>query len=86
MENMLHGLKTETFFFNAKDKSFELRRHDRDFQVGDILIFREWFNLPGEYSGRQKKKKIINILRYGECPGLKKGYCILGVEDLNNVS
>ena len=52
------------------------RKDDRGYQVGDIVILKEW---DGEvYTGRDIALKIKYILR--NCPeyGLADGYCILG--------
>jgi ribosomal protein L37E len=41
----VHSLKTWPEYFEAQRagrKTFELRRNDRNFQVGDLLVLREW--------------------------------------------
>lgn len=60
-------------------KTFELRKDDRDFQVGDYIIFREY---DGEkYTGAPTMHcKIKYILRDVPEFGLMEGYCILGLE------
>jgi len=75
-----HILKCLPQYFNEvrdRKKSFELRKDDRDYKVGDKIILKEW---DGEdYTGREILNiKIQYILR--DCPeyGLKEGYCILG--------
>lgn len=43
--NKIHELKTLQPFFGdvrCDAKSFEVRKNDREFEVGDILILREW--------------------------------------------
>lgn len=59
-------------------KMFELRKDDSDYEVGDILILREW---DGEkYTGGRTRREITYILR--NCPeyGLMDGYCILSLQ------
>lgn len=52
MFNKIHELKVKPVYFEAVKegiKTFELRRDDRNFKVGDILLLREWEH---QYSGR----------------------------------
>ena len=59
-------------------KTFELRKNDRNFQVGDELILKEW---DGEkYTGRKLYRHVVYI--YHGCGdfGLSDGYCILGMK------
>ena len=57
-------------------KQFELRKNDRDYQVGDLVMLREWNGK--EYTGDKMIVGIKYILK--DCPqyGLMKGYCIFG--------
>jgi hypothetical protein len=61
-------------------KTFELRRDDRGYRVGDVL--RIWEYDPGrdECTGREVSAWITYILR--DCPqfGLMPDYAILGIE------
>ncbi len=44
-----HDLKVQPQYFEAikdKRKPFEIRRNDRDYQVGDILLLHEWETGP----------------------------------------
>lgn len=77
-----HRLKVLPEFFEALAcgvKDFELRKDDRDYQVGDFIWLCEW---DGEkYTGRSLSiVQIKYILR--DCPeyGLMNGYCILGFD------
>lgn len=56
-------------------KKFELRKNDRDFQIGDLLLLREF---DGDYTGNKIYVGIIYILKGGEY-GLDKDYVILGI-------
>lgn len=79
-EHAEHQLKVLPEYFEAvvkDEKTFELRKDDRGYQVGDFVTLLEW---DGEnFTGRRiGMVKIRYILR--NCPeyGLMNGYCILG--------
>lgn len=79
MRTLTHELKTWPPFFEEVMngiKSFEIRKDDRGFMVGDTLILRE-YDL-GEYTGRQIEK-IVKYKLIGGQFGVEKGYCILGL-------
>ena len=86
------GKKVEKLIANAKreveeslietiegNKPFEIRKNDRDFQVGDVLILKEWDNI--KYSGRE----IGAVVRYVliDFIGLQEGYVALGLQILD---
>ena len=80
MFNKIHELKVKPVYFEAVKegiKTFELRRDDRNFKVGDILLLRE---SEHQYSGRKIKKKVIYILK--EIEGIEIGYCILALGEV----
>jgi hypothetical protein len=71
---MEHALKTWPEYFQNvldKKKTFELRKSDRDFKVGDTLLLKEWqpkgyssvspSERIGEYTGRELRVKVIYI-------------------------
>ena len=75
-----HRLKLASMFFDAVDtgkKSFELRKNDRNYQIGDILELHEMSN--GEETGRVTEKQVVYILEGFK--GLEEGYCILGLDE-----
>ncbi len=83
-----HDLKTWPEFFAdlmIGDKTFELRKNDRDFKLGDTLLLREWNPKTKEYTGRRALRRIVYMLaqRAGAgCAadfGLREGYAILGI-------
>ena len=78
---MIHELKLLPQYYNDVAlgiKTFELRKNDRDFQVGDELVLREW---DGEdYTGRSLFRHVVYIYHGCNCYGLEEGYCILGMK------
>lgn len=81
---MLHALKTIQPYFNqVKDgsKTFELRKFDRPFKPGDILMLQEFDAKDGIYSGEELQFTISYVLAEATEFGLKKGYCILGLKE-----
>ena len=82
---MEHELKIKDNFFRAVDaekKNFELRKDDRGFKNGDILILREWSDVMGNYTGRVIRRRITYIYHGTGIYGLAKGYSILGLEEV----
>lgn len=74
---MTHNLKILPEYFVEVvrgNKTFEVRKDDRPFNVGDELILYE-VNC-GRYTGRNIKVIITYILRNPDY--CKEGYCILG--------
>ena len=64
-------------------KRAELRKDDRGFETGDILVLREWDGK--EYTGSGIAVKVTHILR--DCPeyGLSDGYCILSIKTVKRM-
>jgi hypothetical protein len=78
----IHQLKTWPDYFEAvflEKKPFEVRLDDRNFQVGDVLILREYDPATGEYSGRQLARNVTYKLPGGGF-GVEAGYCVLGIK------
>lgn len=60
---MGHDLKILPEYFKEVIKgikTFEIRKNDRPYQVGDTLVLHEWEN--GRYTGEVAKKTITYIL------------------------
>ena len=78
---MLHEMKIlEQYYADVYSgaKTFELRKDDRNVQVGDTLLLREW---TGQfYTGRQIPANVTYVLRDCTQFGLMKGYCIIGID------
>ena len=61
-------------------KSFELRKNDRDFQLGDLIIFQECHPMVEQFTPIISQPfRIIYILKDVPQYGLKNGYAILGI-------
>lgn len=78
-EMKTHEIKILPLYFMAVidgKKNFELRKDDRGYQVGDVVMLKEWTGKS--YTGREFGTKIKYVLR--GCPeyGLMEGYCIFG--------
>lgn len=77
----IHELKTVQPFFgdlSFNGKNFEIRKNDRDFYPGDILILREWSPGQGRYVGGICVRKVVYILR--TCEGLQDGWCCMTIK------
>lgn len=76
-----HILKTwpKEFRSLAKgEKTFEVRKNDRGFNVGDILILREWCPKTKKYSGSICERQVIHILEGGQF-GIEKEYVVMSL-------
>ena len=84
----LHTLKIKDEFYTdiiRGAKTFEVRKNDRDFQVGDLINFEV---LPPNYDGKSKYYIevptdvfiITYVLTKADFPdGLNDGYVVLGI-------
>ena len=80
----VHKLKTwPQFFQDISDgvKTFELRKDDRGFSVGDVLILMEFdpYKNGGRYTGRAISRLVMYKLDAASFVGIEKGYCIMGL-------
>lgn len=81
-----HQLKILPQYFQAVtvgDKSFEIRKNDRNYKVGDNIVLSEYEE--GQYTGRNILAKITYITDYEQ----KDDYVVFGIEkyfDLDLVS
>lgn len=88
MVNLLeynHALKTvEPHFTELWEgrKTFELRKNDRDFKVGDRLFLRLY---DGQTFGNKGLMAEVTHILSDFPDGLKEGYCILSIEPLFRV-
>lgn len=76
-----HELKIGSEFFEAvKDgrKKFEIRKNDRNYQEGDILILKEYDPLTQLFSGEIIKVEITYMTDWEQ----KDDYVVLGIEEI----
>ena len=82
-----HSLKVWPLYFTAViegHKTFELRRDDRGFSLGDTLLLKEWDPTMGVYTGRHARREIGYIARDVPDFGLMPGFCIMAFKPLEN--
>ncbi len=80
---MTHALKTwPSFYLEIQKglKTFELRKADRPFKIGDTLLLQEYDNDKKEYTGNEMPMEVIYVFS-DEAFGLKKGYVLLGIQE-----
>jgi hypothetical protein len=76
----VHELKTWPQYFAAirrGDKPFEIRKNDRDFQVGDTLILQEFDPELDRYTGETETRLITSLLSE-EGFGVIHGFVVIG--------
>ena len=90
----IHRLKILPPYYEAVAsgvKTFEVRRDDRGYQVGDTLVLREWNPEVKEigvewyapaYTGRELAREVTYILR-GPAFGIEEGYVAMGVKPVD---
>ncbi len=77
-----HELKCHPEYFSrvaSGQKTFEIRKNDRDFQVGDIIILKEYdpdIGWPDHAAYAVLDIKITYMTTFAQ----KDGWCVLGIE------
>ena len=77
---MIHELKIESSYFEAVksgDKTFEIRRNDRDFQKGDKVVLQE---VTGDHLYGYTGNEIEVIIKYVTNYEQKGNYVVFGFE------
>jgi hypothetical protein len=88
-----HELKTLEQYWDAINdgrKTFEVRRNDRAFQTGDILVIKKvdargYYLMDGYDFGAEPytlRKRITYLLQGGQF-GIEPAYCVLGLGEEN---
>lgn len=81
---MTHALKTWPQYFEqveSGEKTFELRKNDRDYKVGDVILLQEYNPESNQYTGNEWTGIITYTLADAVKFGLMDGYVILGIKE-----
>ena len=82
---MVHNLKCWPEYFTYVEsgaKPFEVRKNDRNYLEGDILILHEWDQRTGVYTGRELLRTVTHVFDLYDIPGdvwRGTGYVVLGL-------
>lgn len=83
-----HELKTWPAYFQAildDLKRYEIRKNDRNFQVGDELYLMEYLPEKQRYTGRNLLVKVTYVTKGGQW-GIPEDICIMGIKVCSSVS
>lgn len=98
-----HSLKTHSVYWDAikrREKTFEVRRDDRCFQKGDVLLLRRMNPETGsyyreggdptlftehDYEAQTLRMEITFVLAGGQF-GIEPGYVVLGLKDARGMA
>ena len=78
-----HELKTWPEYYEAVrkgKKTFEVRKHDRNFKIGDWLWLACYNPKTKQYESRGLICCKITYMVTGGQFGIEEGYCVLGIE------
>jgi hypothetical protein len=82
---MEHELKTIPPYYDQVRlgfKHFDIRKDDRDYQIGDTLCLKEYLPNLSIFTGNSIKRKVTHVLRNAPEYGLMPGYCIMSLESM----
>ena len=86
MHKNTHELKILPKWFEdvqKNKKNFEIRKADRNFEIGDYLMLKEWDR--GKFTGRSVIRQIEYIYKGDGTYGLSEDYLILGLSVTQSV-
>lgn len=80
MRKVIHELKIHPEYYwevFLSHKTFEIRKNDRDFKTGDMVILKEWNPITKLYTGNKLARKIIYVLK--DVEGLEKDFILMSI-------
>jgi hypothetical protein len=80
-----HELKTISPFFirvYRGEKTCELRKNDRNYEVGNILYLREYITSLKTYTGRACMRIVTDIVTHDEFSRVPKGWVLMSIVSL----
>ena len=80
---MEHKLKTYPVFFADIEfgaKTFEIRKNDRNYQVGDVLRLEEYEPLTNKYSGDFLLVQVTYTICLDGIPDIPDGFIGMSIE------
>lgn len=81
-----HHIKCYNYFFNliaSGLKTSEVRKNDRDYKVGDIIILQDYYSSAEFISGRTIMIEATHILNGGQF-GILPEYCVISFKIISN--
>lgn len=78
-----HYLKTWPVYYGrcvSGQKPFEVRKNDRDFQTGDILVLQEYDPEEDVFTGQETHFEVTYVLHGGQF-GVEPGFCVMGISN-----
>ncbi len=83
---MKHSIKIQQPYLRhilEGKKTFEVRKNDRDYQVGDTIYFMPLVDENGyDVYGNGYTAQLFTITYLHQGLGMQEGYCILGIEEI----
>ncbi len=81
MKHETHEIKCLTEFYQAieaGDKTFEIRKNDRDYNQWDFLYLHEVVG-PGRIPTGRKMRRVVHYIMHGGQFGLPVGYVCMSI-------
>ena len=80
----IHELKIWPQFFQTVSdgrQKAEIRRDDRGFEIGDLLILKEWMPDLKKHTNRECRVRVTDIVHADPAlEGIEDGFCLLSIE------